>query len=89
MLVNEPVVVEILKRLRNEGLSRHDAAHAIGSILAAQVYNVLKRERPDAGKTPANKALEPSAPVRSAMSRSTSRVIEPFTMTTPSVARKR
>ena len=53
MLVNEPVVVEILKRLRNKSLSRHEAAHAIGSILAAQVYNVLKRDQPDAGKTPA------------------------------------
>ncbi len=49
MLVDEPVVVEILKLLRNEGFSRHDAAHAIGSILADQVYNVLKREQPDAG----------------------------------------
>ncbi len=65
MRVNEPVVVEMLKRLRNEGLLRHDAAHAIGSLLAAQVSSVLKREQPDAGKTPANKALEPSVPVRS------------------------
>ena len=48
MLVNEPVIVEMLKRLRTQGLSRHDAAHAIGSILAAQVYNVLKREQPSA-----------------------------------------
>ena len=63
--MNEPVVVEILKRLRNESLSRHDTAHAIGSILAAQVYNVLKRDQPDAGKTPANKVLQPSAAVQS------------------------
>ena len=49
---NEPVVVETLNRLRNEGLSRHDAIHAIGSVLAAQVYHVLKREQPDAGKDP-------------------------------------
>jgi hypothetical protein len=49
---NEPVVVETLKRLRNEGLSRHDAVHAIGSVLAAQVYDVLKREQPDAGQDP-------------------------------------
>jgi hypothetical protein len=47
---NEPVVVETLQRLRNEGLSRHDAVHAIGSVLAAQVYDALKREQPDAGK---------------------------------------
>ena len=49
---NEPVVVGTLNRLRNEGLSRHDAVHAIGSVLAAQVYDVLKREQPDAGKDP-------------------------------------
>ena len=60
MLVNESVVVEVLKRLWTEGLSRHDAAYAIGSLLAAQVY-VLKCEQPDPGKTPANMALEPSA----------------------------
>ena len=59
--VNEPVIVKMLKRLRTEGLSRHDATQAIGSPLAAQVYNVLKRKQPDAGKTPANMALEPSS----------------------------
>lgn len=49
---NEPVVVETLKRLRNEGLSRHDAVHAIASVLAAQVYDVLKHEQPETGKDP-------------------------------------
>ncbi len=63
MLVDEPVVVEILKRLRNEGFSRHNAAHAIGSILADQVYNVLKREQPDAGIVgAANLQMEPTRP---------------------------
>ena len=38
---NEPVVVETLTRLRNEGLSRHDAVHAVASVLAGQVYDVL------------------------------------------------
>ena len=52
MRVNAPVVVEALKRLRNEGLSRHHAVHAIGSILAGQVYTVLEREQPDAAKDP-------------------------------------
>jgi hypothetical protein len=50
LAANEPVVVETLKRLRNEGLTRHEAVHAIGSVLAAQVYDALKREQPDAGK---------------------------------------
>ena len=49
---NEPVVVETFKRLRTEGLSRHDAIHAIASVLAAQVYDVLKHEQPETGKNP-------------------------------------
>ena len=49
---NEPVVVETLKRLRHEGLSRHDAVHAIASVLAAQVYDVLKHEQPETGHDP-------------------------------------
>jgi len=49
---NEPVVVETLKRLRNEGFSRHEVVHAIGSVLAAQVYDALKREHSDGGKDP-------------------------------------
>ena len=52
LAANEPVVVETLKGLRNEGLSRHDAVHAIASVLAAQVYDVLKHEQPDTGKDP-------------------------------------
>jgi hypothetical protein len=52
LAANEPVVVDTLKRLRKEGLSRHDAVHAIGSVLAAQVYDVLKREAPNAGDDP-------------------------------------
>ena len=52
LAANEPVVVETLERLRNEGLSRHDAVHAIGSVLAAQVYDMLKHEQPDAGQDP-------------------------------------
>ena len=52
LAANEPVVVETLKRLRNEGLSRHDAVHAIGSVLAAQVYDVLKRQQPDTSSDP-------------------------------------
>jgi Domain of unknown function (DUF1841) len=50
LAANEPVVVETLNRLRKEGLSRHDAVHAIGSVLAAQVYDALKSEQPDAGE---------------------------------------
>ncbi len=31
-------VVEALARLRRDGLSRHDAVHAIGSVLAEQIW---------------------------------------------------
>ena len=48
----EPVVVDTLNRLRGEGLSRHEAVHAIGSVLAAQVYDILKRGNADAGADP-------------------------------------
>lgn len=48
----EHVVVDTLNRLRSEGLSRHDAVHAIGSVLAAQVYDILRRGKADAGPDP-------------------------------------
>ena len=40
-LDNEPVV-RALARLMKEGLSRHDAVHAIGSVVAEQIYDALK-----------------------------------------------
>jgi Domain of unknown function (DUF1841) len=40
--LGEEVVVEALDRLQNEGLSRHDAIHAIGSVLGEHLYEVLK-----------------------------------------------
>jgi len=46
LATNEPAVVETLTRLRNEGLSRHDVVHAIGSVLAAHVYHLLKGDQP-------------------------------------------
>lgn len=52
LATNEPVVVETLSRLRNEGLSRHEAVHAIGSVLAGQVYDALKGEQPGRGQDP-------------------------------------
>jgi hypothetical protein len=40
----EAAVVATLARLEEEGLSRHDAIHAIGSVLAEHVYDLLKEE---------------------------------------------
>ena len=44
----DETVVRALGRLMTEGFSRHDAVHAIGSVLAEEIYDVLKlRETPD------------------------------------------
>lgn len=40
----EPAVVETLERLQREGLDRHDAIHAIGSVLAVHLYELMKGE---------------------------------------------
>jgi hypothetical protein len=39
---NIPEVVATLKRLMSEGLDRHEAIHAIGSVLAGHIYKLLK-----------------------------------------------
>lgn len=39
---NDEPVVRALTRLIKEGLTRHDAIHAIGSVVAVQIYDLLK-----------------------------------------------
>ena len=46
---NEAGAVETIRRLQTEGLSRHDAVHAIGSVLAGHMYELLKHDRPSTG----------------------------------------
>jgi len=41
----EPVVVATFARLRIEGLDRHDAIHAIGSVLSTHLSSVLRDRR--------------------------------------------
>ena len=41
LALGEQVVIEALARLRSEGLTRHEAVHAIGMVLAEQIYDVL------------------------------------------------
>ncbi len=43
--LNVPIVVATLGRLQREGLSRHDTIHAIGSVLAAHIWELLKEGR--------------------------------------------
>ncbi|MGF6604699.1 hypothetical protein P3T23_009455 [Paraburkholderia sp. GAS448] len=42
----EPVV-QAMHRLRNEGLTRHDAIHAIGSVVAEHLFDILKTNQND------------------------------------------
>ncbi|HVB78652.1 MAG TPA: hypothetical protein VNE82_01745 [Candidatus Binataceae bacterium] len=45
---NDEPVVRALGRLMKEGLTRHDAVHAIGSLVAVQIYDLLKQnDRPE------------------------------------------
>jgi hypothetical protein len=41
-----PDVKAAFARLSAEGLDRHDAVHAIGSVLAGEIYGVMKSRRP-------------------------------------------
>lgn len=40
---NDEPVVRALARLMREGLSRHDAVHAIGSVVAESIYGALNQ----------------------------------------------
>jgi hypothetical protein len=40
--LGEEVVVNTLARLQAEGLSRHEALHAIGSVLAEDLYELMR-----------------------------------------------
>ena len=42
LVLGEPVVVATLARLRSEGLDRHDAIHAIGSVLSGHLDSLLR-----------------------------------------------
>ena len=44
LALNDEPVVRALARLMTEGLSRHDAIHAIGSVVAEEIYDLLKEK---------------------------------------------
>ena len=54
--LGEETVVDTLARLRAEGLSRHDALHAIGSVLAGHLYELMQ-ENQDAAAEPYRRYL--------------------------------
>jgi hypothetical protein len=41
-----PDVKAAFERLSREGLDRHNVVHAIGSVLAEEIYGVMKSRRP-------------------------------------------
>jgi hypothetical protein len=57
-LADEPVV-RALDRVVREGLSRHDAVHAIGSVVAEGIYDLLKEQDiPDTARARYYAAIE-------------------------------
>lgn len=44
---DELPVAEAIQRLMGEGLSRHEAIHAVGSVLASHLSETLRSEVPD------------------------------------------
>ena len=46
--LGEAVVIDTVGRLQAEGLTRHDAVHAVGMVLAGQIYELLKVPPADA-----------------------------------------
>ncbi|SRR5712691_575609 len=42
LALGEEAVVRTLARLQAEGLGRHDALHAIGSVLAVDLYELMR-----------------------------------------------
>ena len=44
LAMGERVVIATLARLQAEGLDRHDALHAIGSVLSGYIYDLMREE---------------------------------------------
>ena len=42
-----PIVKEVLSRLMGEGLDRHEALHAIASVMTKHIYDALRGDQPD------------------------------------------
>ena len=51
LALGEKNVVEALARLQRQGLDRHDALHAIASVLVELIYEILNSETGEANKT--------------------------------------
>ena len=59
LALNDEPVVRALGRLMKEGLSRHDAIHAIGSLVAEHVNDLLKlKDAPETSRARYYAAIE-------------------------------
>ena len=59
LALNDESVVRALARLMKEGLSRHDAVHAIGSLVAENIYDLLKlKDAPETARARYYAAIE-------------------------------
>ena len=58
-LKDQSIVRATLQRLMEDGLTRHDAIHAVGSVLAEHIYDLLHMNRlPAEGHAPYYAALQ-------------------------------
>jgi hypothetical protein len=48
--LGEQVVIETLSRLQGEGLSRHDAIHAVGMVVSEHLFEILRSDTDDGVK---------------------------------------
>jgi hypothetical protein len=56
---NDEPVVRALARLMKEGLSRHDAVHALGSVVAENIYDIVKvKDAPETSRARYYAAIE-------------------------------
>ncbi len=53
LAANDEPVVRALARLRKDGLSRHDAIHAIGSVTTEYIFEALHAKEKSTAPTPA------------------------------------
>jgi hypothetical protein len=51
LALGEEVVLDALARLQSEGLSRHDAVHAIGFVLVGDLYELMQENTDATGNT--------------------------------------
>jgi hypothetical protein len=54
-----PAVSDVLARLVREGLDRHDAVHAIGSVLATSLWRVMRGDQDELDEETYVQALAP------------------------------